>query len=104
MKINHAEIAKILLTDEEYTIELKDLVGEFVLTGVDTDSTQYKSEWQDGYEDCNTLSFIFNDITFTAIEDPDDGYRSSMRKILVEKFIIIYQSLKFIYEDQWGYP
>lgn len=86
MEIDHAEIAKRLLTDKEFTVGLEDLVGEFDLSGVDRDSTLIKESWGDGIEDCQILSFILNDITFTAVEDPNDGYRSSMRHVLVEKF------------------
>lgn len=52
-------------------MELKDFVGEHFLTGVDFDS----------YEDCQAVNFILDGQTYTAIEDPNDGYRSNMREI-----------------------
>jgi hypothetical protein len=90
MKIDHAEIAKRLLAEEKsLRVTLQDLVGEFQLTGVSRDDTQVASEWdEDRYEDSQIFSFILNDITFTAVEDPDDGYRSHMRYIAVEQFAV----------------
>jgi hypothetical protein len=86
MNIDHAEIAKRLLTDKDFTINISDMIGEFELSGVDRDSTLHKDEWSDRDEDCQILSFTLNDIVFTAVEDPNDGYRSSMRYVLIEKF------------------
>lgn len=64
-------------------MELKDLVGPHELTGVDLSNGQVKGWYGDDYEDATTLSFRLDGVTYTAIEDPDDGYRSSMREIAV---------------------
>lgn len=63
-------------------MELKDLVGLHELSGVDF-STEAIKQWGNKYEDCETVSFVLDDTVYTAIEDPDDGYRSSMREIRV---------------------
>jgi hypothetical protein len=62
-------------------MELKDFIGEHLLTGVDFETEKVKESWGDGYEDCNAVNFILDGKTYTAIEDPDDGYRSHMREI-----------------------
>ena len=64
---------------EEKTVELEDLIGDHVLSGVDFDSTKV-SGWN-GFEDCQVINFVLDDKTYTAIEDPGDGYRSSMDKL-----------------------
>lgn len=64
-------------------ITLESLVGRHTLTGVDNDHEAVKNEWGDGFEDCDTIRFILDGITYRAIEDPGDGYRSSMRSLSV---------------------
>lgn len=67
-------------------MELKDLVGVHILTGVDTrnipiedgDSSKYF-----GVENSATINFVLDDTMYTVIEDPEDGYRSSMKEIIV---------------------
>lgn len=58
-------------------VELKDLCGEHVLTGVDRTSQIFKS--YGGDEDSQVINFTLDGKTYTAAEDPSDGYRSSMR-------------------------
>lgn len=68
----------------EKTVELKDLVGECVLTGVDRETASLPREYCEGeFEDCETIRFCINGTVYCAIEDPSDGYRSSMRKLIV---------------------
>ena len=62
-------------------MELKDLVGKHLLTGVD-EFTKAEIVYG-GFEDCQYLNFILDGVTYTVIEDPDDGYRSSMKEIKV---------------------
>src|SRR3990167_2940722 len=39
---------------------------------------------QDKYfQDCQCINFVLDGKTYTAIEDPQDGYRSSLDKIIV---------------------
>ena len=60
--------------------ELTDLIGAHALTGVDM-STERMETWASSgrFEDCNVINFTLDGITYTACEDPDDGYRSSLR-------------------------
>ena len=57
-------------------MELKDLAGKYYrLSGVD----QHPAVGDEGA----AISFVLDGITYTATEDPSDGYRSSMKKIAV---------------------
>jgi len=56
-------------------MELKDLAGEHILTGVD-----FENETIEKY--CEAVNFILDNETYTAIQDPNDGYRSCMREII----------------------
>jgi hypothetical protein len=69
--------------DSSMPIELKDLVGRHVLSGVEMNNVSIKNEYGNDYEDCQCISFMIDGKTCTAIEDPQDGYRSSMREIKV---------------------
>lgn len=63
-------------------MELKDLVGGHELSGVDT--TIEKVVGYDGrYEDINVVRFVLDGITYKAIEDGEDGYRSSCKELVV---------------------
>lgn len=62
-------------------MQLSDLAGEHILTGVDLSNERVKREYGDEYADATCLSFRLGDTTYTAIEDPGDGYRSGMREI-----------------------
>jgi hypothetical protein len=66
-------------------IELKTLVGLHRLSGVDRDRQAIKSEWGDYDEDCDVISFVLDGKTYTATEDPSDGYRSCMKNILMSR-------------------
>jgi len=59
-------------------MELKDLVGEHVLTGIG------EGTWPWGCE--NYFSFELDGHVYTAIEDEEDGYRSSIKTLLVDIF------------------
>lgn len=52
------------------TVPFSTLVGRHVLTGVDRGFTEIYGE------ESNWVSFTLDGVTYTAIEDPDDGYRS----------------------------
>lgn len=56
-------------------VEFSTLVGEFILDGVDRDTTALL----DSDEDSNIIRFRLNGVTYCALENPHDGYRSSMR-------------------------
>lgn len=64
-------------------MQLKNLVGVHELSGVDRETISAQSSYGSGYpyEDCQVLNFTLDGITYTACEDPEDGYRSSMRDL-----------------------
>jgi hypothetical protein len=68
------------------TVELKDLIGLHTLSAVE--SGYVKDNGNDEYrgmKDCNYLSFVLDGKKYTAIEDPEDGYRSSMDRLVVDR-------------------
>lgn len=69
-------------------MELRDLVGPHKLSGVDMSNEHIKREWGDSFEDCQVINFTLDRKTYTAIEDPSDGYRSSMNEIKESEVVI----------------
>lgn len=63
-------------------MELQDLIGEHLLDAVDFSNEQVKT-WGEEFEDCHVMRFRLDGKVYTAMEDPGDGYRSSMREITV---------------------
>lgn len=63
-------------------MELKDLVGEHELSGVDT-TTEKVKKYRDYYEDCEVVRFVIDGKTYKATEDTDDGYRSYLKELEV---------------------
>lgn len=62
--------------------ELKDLIGRHVLDGVYFSSESIPAyEGADYTEDSQVCRFRLNGNVFVAVEDPSDGYRSSMREL-----------------------
>ncbi len=61
-------------------MELKDLVGEHLLSGCETGIHPAKETYD---EDAGTVLFILDGITYKAIENPSDGYRSYLDEILI---------------------
>jgi hypothetical protein len=57
------------------TVSLDDLIGPFVLTGVDYESTSD--------DPGNVVRFVLNGQIYVARENEHDGYRSSMRGIIL---------------------
>lgn len=64
-------------------MELKDLVGEHTLDAVDF-STERLPTYGDKLEDCNVMRFRLDGVVYVAIEDPEDGYRSSMKELKID--------------------
>lgn len=60
-------------------MELTDLVGEHMLTGVERTLEPILND----HDMADALSFCLDGVTYTATEDYNDGYRSSMREIKV---------------------
>jgi hypothetical protein len=68
-------------------MELKKLIGLHTLTGITNESKQIESSWDNEHSyDAQTLSFILDDTIYTALEDENDGYRSCMGELLINKF------------------
>jgi hypothetical protein len=63
-------------------VDLDSLVGEHVLDAVDTFSESIK-QYGNHFEDCSIIRFRIDGTVYTAIEDPDDGYRSSLGQLFV---------------------
>lgn len=61
-------------------MELKDLVGEHLLDAVDRDNTEVR-RYDDVFDSCDVIRFRLDGVVYMAVEDPNDGYRSSMRSI-----------------------
>lgn len=63
-------------------MQLEDLIGLHHLSGVDFSSeTAY-----DGV--ANVINFVLDGVTYSAIEDPNDGYRSAMQELKVSDFVV----------------
>ena len=73
-------------------MELEDLVGTHMLDGVDYGIVDDMAN--SGYDFTNVISFRLDGIVYTATEDPDDGYRSSMRNLIVNKSSAIKNSFE----------
>ena len=69
-------------------MELKDLVGKHKLSGVDMLNESIKGTWGEHYDDCQVVRFILDGVTYSAIENPEDGYRSSMDEIRVDNGVV----------------
>lgn len=65
-------------------MELKDLEGKHKLDAVDFSNEKVKT-WGESYEDCQVMRFRLDGKVYTATEDPDDGYRSSMKEIVISE-------------------
>lgn len=62
------------------TLTLEDLVGGHTLSGVDFDTTEIKT-WSEEFQKAQCIRFVLGGKTYVAVEDPDDGYRSTMEEI-----------------------
>ena len=65
-------------------MELKDLIGMHFLTAVDEGAATIPHRYRDGTEMVNYIAFTLDDVPYAVFEDPEDGYRSSMREIVVQ--------------------
>lgn len=61
------------------SVEFDELIGLHKLSGVSFEQF-YDNEC---HEDAQVCNFILDGVTYTATEDPSDGYRSSMRSLIV---------------------
>ena len=66
------------------TVELNSLIGKHFLSGVDYSNEQIKRyDWDTEMTDCQVIRFVLDGKTYTATEDPHDGYRSCLASIFV---------------------
>ena len=72
-------------------MELKDLVGLHVLQGIEVGTTKLKRFF---YDECNFVKFTLDGVTYLALENPDDGYRTYM-----EELEIVDEPCKFALPD-----
>ena len=88
-------------------VELDSLVGEHVLDGVDMFAERVKM-WGDSFEDANAIRVRLDGRVYTAIEDPDDGYRSSLGQLFVDESEIknVFPPIRVLAKkkasDTWG--
>lgn len=68
----------------EVAASLSDLVGNGILDAVDFGTEGHK-RWTDELEDCQVCRFRLNGTTYLAVEDPNDGYRSGLEKLIVQE-------------------
>jgi len=61
-------------------MELKDLAGTGILTGCDYSEESIRNLCG-RLENCSVFRFCLNGVVYIAVEDPDDGYRSSMKEL-----------------------
>ena len=65
-------------------MELSDLVGIHKLSGVETGQVNVTDEFGDT-QDCGFVKFTLDGVHYMAVEDPDDGYRSRCRELVVSE-------------------
>lgn len=58
------------------TIEIEALIGSHTLDGVD--------QGVEGFGSASAISFRLDGVVYTAVEDEDDGYRSSLDRLIVQ--------------------
>lgn len=61
-------------------MNLLDLVGIHIMTGIETGTVKIKGQWY-SKDNCNYVKFKLDGVTYMAVEDPDDGYRSCCRDL-----------------------
>ena len=67
---------------EKQIVTLESLVGPHMLSGVQPGVRPKAIDDRYG-EDANTLTVVLDGIAYAVVEDPDDGYRSSMGDIQI---------------------
>lgn len=77
--LNSNSIVKKLLLEQD--INLRDIQGEFLLSGVGFGVVHSENVFES--DDANTMTIILDDIPFTFVEDPDDGYRSTLDRVFI---------------------
>ena len=89
-------------------IDLQALVGPHKLSAVGFKDESCKDGWS-GRSTVSSMLFTLDGKTYQAIEDPDDGYRSSMRELVLtneepsDKFEPIDVICNYVSEGSYGY-
>lgn len=63
-------------------MDLKELIGEHSLSAVDMATEERTDYWGDK-EQINIMRFVLDDVTYKAYEGPSDGWRSTLRELVV---------------------
>jgi hypothetical protein len=63
-------------------VSIDDLVGEHLFDGVDIYVENVKT-YGDNFDEANVILFRLDGVVYVAFEDPSDGYRSSMDRLIV---------------------
>lgn len=87
-------------------MELIDLVGVHYLSGIELCETSYINEFDEAITS-SCVRFTIDGVTFDAIEDPDDGYRSYLSGVVESNEEPKYKFKKekvfcYIEEDEYG--
>lgn len=61
-------------------MKLKDLVGIHLMTGIETGTIKINGWWYKS-NNCNYVKFRLDNVTYMAVEDPEDGYRSCCNEL-----------------------
>lgn len=64
-------------------MELSDLTGLHTLSGVDVGDMEVEDEWSGELQFCQYVKFTLDGVHYMAVEDPDDGYRSRCRDLVI---------------------
>ena len=89
-------------------MKLSDLVGTHKLSGVETGQVRVTDEFGDT-QDCGFVKFTLDGVHYMAVEDPDDGYRSQCRELVVSdeapRYSFPPQEMKCYMKERsdWGY-
>lgn len=92
-------------------MELRNLVGIHLMTGIETGTVKIKSWWSEEEDDCNYVKFRLDGVTYMAVEDPDDGYRCYCRELEIEDgecrtslpdIIVECKMRDDVHDDIWG--
>lgn len=65
-------------------VKLEDLVGSHAFSGCDMEVVKIRHTFSSIDEDASAIRFRLDGKIYTAVEDPNDGYRSMMEKIFVD--------------------
>ena len=63
-------------------MELSELAGKHVFSGIEFGVTDIEA-WFGKIEKTNCVKFTLDGVTYMAVEDPEDGYRSRLEDLVV---------------------